>query len=368
MFSISANAQFGEKVYYKSPVYIEAGAGYQSYKSNDTTLSALYFPITVMIPFNDELSVTITNNPYMVTRKLPSGDVKVNHLSDTKLNLRYIFLDKRALLNLNANIPSGKTKLELDEFDVFTDLSMGVLKYKVNTLGEGFNIGLGFNYAFSLSKKSTVGAGLSYNNRMEYQPINYERIQKGIEFKYDPSDEIGINLSFFSLLSSELHFSADAYYVTYSNAKINSINVFEPGSMTSIMIGVVFEPGIWQHTLLLNGRIYGDNKQKRSEEWSQFKSSYQLDLDYKLARNIYDNINIFGLFQARMYGEHQDNWNGVIYTVDKSSMLSFGAGLKIPIMPVNITASAKYNSGTIKMQEDMNLSGIDLSIKLSYAF
>ena len=369
LISTTAFSQLGEKVYYKSPIYIEAGSGYQTYKGDDNTISVLYFPISVMIPINSELSLTINNNPYLVKRTVPGSDVKVNHFSDTKINLRYMFLDKQGLLNVFMNLPSGKTKLELEEFDTFTDLSMGILRYKVNTFGEGFNIGAGFNYAIPIDRRSTVGLGISYNNRMEYQPINLERIQKGLEYKYKPSDELGFNLSYFNSFSETFRLSLDAYYVTYASAQLNSLELFKPGASLSLVAGLALTTGSLNHNLFLNVRTYGNSQQKILEKWIDNKNSYQFDADYKISQKISGNLDLFGLLQARSYGEHQDNWNGMIYTVNSSTLFSIGAGAKIPFFGAfNITGIVKYNMAKVKIAQDMNLNGIDLSIKFNYAF
>jgi hypothetical protein len=364
-----AFSQLGEKVYYKSPIYVEAGTGYQTYKTDDNTISVLYFPVSVMIPLSSELSMTISNNPFFVKRDISGTEVKVNHLSDTKLNMRYMFLDKRGLLNLFVNIPTGKTKLELEEFDTFTDLSMSILRYKINTFGEGLNVGAGFNYAIPIDKKSVLGVGISYTNRMEFQPINFDRIQKNYELKYDPSDELGFNLSYFNSLSETMKLSFDAYYVTYSKAKINSKDTFNPGSSLSIIGGLSFITGSLNHNLLLNVRTFGNNQQNISRKWVDYKNSYQIDLDYKISHKITPDVDLFGLLQARNYGEHQDNWNGIIYVVNKSSLFSIGAGTKLPVSgTLSLTAVAKYNMAKVQTNKDMNLNGIDLSIKFNYAF
>jgi hypothetical protein len=369
LISTAAFSQLGEKVYYNSPIYIEAGASYQSYESDDNTISVIYFPISVMIPLTNEISLTINNNPYIVKNEMQLSDVKVNHFSDTKLNFRYIFLDKRALLNVFMNLPSGKTKLELEEFDTFTELSMGILRYKINTFGEGFNIGMGFNYAYPIDKRSTVGAGISYNVRTEYQPINLDRIQKGLEYKYNPSDELGLNLSYFNSLSESFKLSLDAYYIIYSYAQLNSNDLFKPGSSLSMVAGLSLNTGTLNHNLILNLRTYGNNKQKQSETWIDFKNSYQLDADYKITQKLSGDIDLFGLLQMRSYGEHQDNWDGMIFTVSSSTLFSLGAGTKIPVFSsLGLTGILKYNIARVKISEDEKLNGFDLSVKFNYAF
>jgi len=362
-------SQLGEKIYYKSPIYVEAGSGYQKYSIGDTSLSLLYFPVSVTLPISSELSVSISNNPYMITRKLAASEVDVSSLSDTKISARYVFLNRKALLNVFANIPTGKTKLELSEFDIFTDLGLSILKYRVTSLGEGFNIGAGLNYAFQISKKSTVGIGVSYNNRAEYQPINWERIQKDEVFKYNAPDELGFNLSYFSSITDKFRISLDLFYTTYSYAQINSIDIYEPGGLISLIAALSFSTGEINHLLLLNPRFYGENKQKRLNNWISFKSSFQLDAEYKISFNLFNEIIMTGLLQARNYGEYQDNWHGRIYTMHESRLYSAGLGLNIPLYDLlSLNALAKYNTGNVTMTQDMDFNGFEASFRINYAF
>lgn len=362
-------AQLGERIYYRSPIYIEAGSGYQKYSTGDTSLSLIYFPVSVTIPVTQELSFSVSNNPFMVTRELSKGEVKVNNLSDTKIGARYIFLNRQALLNLFVSLPTGKTKLELSEFDIFTDLGLSILKYKISNLGEGTNLGAGFNYAFPLDRKNTLGIGISYNSRMEYQPINWEPIERGAVFKYDPPDEFGVNASYFGVLNENVKLGLDLFYTKYSPASINGNDVYEPGDIISFISAISVQTGTINHVLILNPRYYTENKQKRLGIWTSFKSSYQLDTEYKLSFNLFNDVTMFGLFQYRNYGKYQDNWNGRIYVMEESNLFSAGLGFNIPLLEtVYLNALGKYNNGKVTMLSEMDFKGFEASLKINYAF
>ncbi|HQJ75436.1 MAG TPA: hypothetical protein PKW14_07640 [Bacteroidota bacterium] len=370
LFSLSSTfAQIGEKVYYTSPIYLDFDIHYQNYKMNDTSLTLFCLPVNIMVPITNQLSVSISNIPYQITHKYDNSSYNLKNISDTKVLIKYIFLDKKALVNLFLNLPSGKTKIDIDEFDILTNLSMSILKYKIITLGEGFNIGLGFNYALPLNKNSTIALGISYNSKSEYEPVNYERIDKSLQLKYKPSDELGINFNYFQKITKNINFSLDLLYTTFNKSKINNNDIFQPGDIISSIIYFWINSDDINHSFLLNLRKINNNELKENGNWIKYENSMRIEADYKVEFNTFSNIIIYPILQYRNYGKYLDNWNGVITNINSSNILSFGIGTRIPITDLlNLKFTTKYNFGKIEIDKVNNIKGIEAFLNINVAY
>jgi len=228
---------------------------------------------------------------------------------------------------------------------------------------------LGFNYALPLNKNSTIAFGVSYTSKSEYEPVNYERIDKNIQLKYKPSDELSINLNYFKKLTRNIDFSLDLLYTNFNKSKINNNDIFQPGNIISSVIYFLINTDDINHSFLLNLKKITNNELKENENWIKYENSIRIEADYKAEFNTFSNIILFPLLQYRNYGKYLDNWNGVIMNINSSSIISLGIGTIIPITDLlKLKFTTKYNFGKIEINKGNNIKGLESFLTINFAY
>lgn len=153
------------------------------------------------------------------------GDIgSLSGFSDSQLLINHYFADRTFGFEGGVNIPSGKTKLSLDEFLTTTVISQSIFGLTTPSFGQGLNYFLGVTLAQPLSEYVVIGGALSYQIKSEYQPLDL------VPVDYKPSNEISatggidIKLSEFSTLTG------DVTGIFYSSDELNGIKVFTAGN------------------------------------------------------------------------------------------------------------------------------------------
>ncbi|HSL88891.1 MAG TPA: hypothetical protein VK870_06300 [Ignavibacteriaceae bacterium] len=153
------------------------------------------------------------------------GDIgSLSGFSDSQLLINHYFADRTFGLEGGVNLPSGKTKLSLDEFLTATVISQSIFGLTTPSFGQGLNYFLGLTLTHPLSDYVVIGGALSYQIKSEYQPLDL------VPVDYKPSNEISatggidIKLSEFSTLTG------DVTGIFYSSDELNGIKVFTAGN------------------------------------------------------------------------------------------------------------------------------------------
>jgi hypothetical protein len=381
-------------------ISLDVGANYQSFKLGEITLTEISVPLQVVVPLSDQMSFSLGNIPVMVSRTAPDTSIiKVNNQltskvsdktvnittqTDTRVGFKYLFLDNRALLSLNLNIPTGKTKLNEDDFNVETQLGLGILKYRMPVFGQGFNLGGSFIYAIPITKRNILGLGVTFDYKSKYTPVT--------SVDYDPGEDYGVNLSYTYIPLSGVRFSFDAAFINFLKDKITfvastgteekNINLeFQSGFKLNLVAQFNLQSGSIQHWLILQDRIRGKNKQQIATpnvvnnkvewlyEWKDFTNGQQLEALYNLMIPLSPIFSVSALANVRMYGAGQDNWNGVVIESENSTIYGGGLGLRAMLMDnLGLDISGKYLTGKVKLQQEYNITGLELIAKLNFLF
>ena len=153
------------------------------------------------------------------------GSVRsLSGFSDTQLLFNYQLKKYNLIFNTGLNIPSGKTKLNEDEFLTSRIISQDIFEVRTSNFGQGFNLFFGSTWLHQISKTFVVGAGISYQIKNEYQPLDKP------DEKYKPSNEISITAGFDFKLRESSTLTGDLIGVFYGSDKVDGQEVFATGN------------------------------------------------------------------------------------------------------------------------------------------
>jgi len=148
----------------------------------------------------------------------------LNGFSDLQFMIKQRFPDQNITLDGGLNIPSGKTKLNPEEFAITQMISQEIFGLRTSNFGQGLNAFLGFTWLHPLSDNFVIGAGVSYQLKSEYQPL------ASVEEKYNPSNEISFTAGLDIKLSETQTVSGDFTGIFYGSDKIDGEEVFSSGN------------------------------------------------------------------------------------------------------------------------------------------
>lgn len=173
----------------------------------------------------DYLAAKNTKLSFVTRYASVSGDVSsLSGLSDSQLSINQKLPDYSIILNGGINIPSGTTKLSADEFITSRVISQDLFTMRTPNFGQGLNLFLGGTWAYPVSDKVVVGAGLSYQIKSEYQPI------ADTSLKYQPSNEISLTGGLDYKLNKTTTITGDMIGIFYGSDKIDGQKIFSSGN------------------------------------------------------------------------------------------------------------------------------------------
>jgi hypothetical protein len=404
IFSSNLFSQFSERVYYLKSNTFDFGGNYQSFKIGETTLSEISFPVQLTIPITEKMSLSISNSYVLINRKSTDSIIRIdrdqsgkaldtllvpkenkkdlNTITDTRVGFKYLFLDNKGLLTLSLNLPTGKRDLEDTLFNIETQLGLGILKYRIPLLGQGFNAGGSFVYALPLNRKNILGLGAFFNYKTKYKPVN--------SVDYTPGSDYGFSFSYIYQPSFNLRMNFDASYSIFSKDKISFVSVsgnteknvdldFKAGSKINLIAQLFMKTGSFQHLLFVQERLIGNNMQQSVEIDpvthnikyidNDVSNGQQLDAAYNITFPLSAYISLNAQLFGRVYGAGQENWNGIIIETGASNVFGGGLGLRFSLFDnLNLDITGKYLTGKISLEKDLDLSGMDVSAKFNFLF
>lgn len=194
---------------------------YEGRMLNDSTkFSEFTNSIWINYFFNKDTKVALTSRYASVGGDLNS----LNGLSDTQMLLNHSFAEQNIGIEGGINIPSGKTKLTDDEFLTSRIISQNIFAMNTSNFGQGLNAFLGFTWTNPVSEQVVLGAGLSYQLKSEYQPL------ENISDKYSPSNEISVSGGLDIKLTEVSTLTGDITGIFYGSDELNGEKVFTAGN------------------------------------------------------------------------------------------------------------------------------------------
>ncbi len=218
---LTSGFEFSQDIYSEQPAAsISILPDYESWTINDSTgfseftsiLSAGYNPLE-----NTSLG--------LVTRYASvGGDVSsLSGLSDMQIIISQRIPDYNLILNGGVNIPSGKTKLNSDEFITSRIISQELFGLRTSNFGQGLNAFLGITWLHPISDQVVIGGGISYQVKSEYQPADTSQ-------KYSPSNEFSLTAGLDIKLSETQTVTGDLTGIFYGSDKVDGKAIFSSGN------------------------------------------------------------------------------------------------------------------------------------------
>ena len=200
---------------------------YQQFESGQVKVSEFSVPVWVYVPLDRNLGITLRTG-YAVAGG--DGLNTLSGLADVQAEVSYYqpLGDASLAWRLNANLPSGKQKLTLDEFETLTRLSFNQFSFQTPGLGQGLGMSPGLTLAFPVSEQVAAGLGVTYNYRGGFEPI------ENIVGQYDPGDELLITIGGDLRLTPTASLAANLGYTFYGVDQIGGADVYESGGKTVV--------------------------------------------------------------------------------------------------------------------------------------
>ncbi|MCI0493552.1 hypothetical protein L0Z72_00985 [candidate division KSB1 bacterium] len=198
---------------------VATGFAYQNWLFSNTgnSLSQLTFPVSISVPAGEKAGFSLrtfqTNNHF--------GTDKLAGVSDIKLQGKTLLFADRLLFSTGVNLPSGKNKLNQQEFTISSITAMPFLKMTVPHLGGGFDLNLSLSAAEKISSM-TLGLGIGYQRKGAFEPFHETAVQ------YDPGDEFYLEFGFESGRKHKLIF--DAIFTHFQRDLYDETEIFKSGN------------------------------------------------------------------------------------------------------------------------------------------
>ncbi len=356
LFVLTANS-FSQDLYNPRPVAtINIMPFYENWSVNDSSdfseftniISAGYNPL-------DNTSVGLVTRYASASTSLGSMNSDLSGLSDLQLFVNQKLPDENLSFDAGVNIPSGKTKLNSTEFAVSQVVSQELFGLKTSNFGQGLNAFIGATWLNPLSDEVVIGAGVSYQFKSEYQPLNIEN------YKYTPSNEVSLTAGLDLKLSETQTVSGDIIGIFYGSDKLNGKEIFSSGnriifnSMYRQFFGYDFLTIGFLYRNVALDELKGDNAVLDNEKITP--NQFYLDASYNQYFSSSFSLG-YGLFTG-IYEKTAGYFSGyTLYGLRLSPQFKLSSSVSIPLM-------FRYLMGNAAGKTDLSSYAISGGIKFS---
>ncbi len=262
------------------------------------------------------------------------------------------------------NLPTGKTKLTSEEYNLAVGITDVTRRYAVRRLGEGFDYGAEF-FLYPRLERVSVRLGGGFVNKGSYQVLesNDTKYKFGQQVYFSGAADYQRNA---------LGFAGGLRVTTYGSDKYGSQEVYRAGT-----------------TLLLNARVYDAQMQKWSagfELLNRGKAKISegtgplVEEADKSGRNefwiygngslpVNDQLRVLGRLERKSVGKNSYPTDSPYYRPN-ASYYGIGGGFSYQVsLSLSLTAIGTYYAGKVHAVEgDHDLTGVDAVFLLTYRY
>ncbi len=229
MFTVAQNAiSLGSQ---RAAATVTTTATYQRYEDDGTYFEQVSLPVTVAVPVGREFGFVLRAAPALARgRDLD----QISGVGDVQLGTTYsrVLGPLSLVASIRANVPSGKSTLNPEEFQTSSTLSKHYYDFEVPIFGQGVNLGPGLVVAIPITPSLVVGLGAAYQYKSSFQPRSL------VEGDYDPGDELVLTGGLDARVSESSRVSADLTLTQYTDDTIDGSVVISSGNrigMTALL-------------------------------------------------------------------------------------------------------------------------------------
>ena len=341
----SANAQVGVGSF-QSIRSVQVGGGYQYWSAGNDQIRQFAIPVTLNWSVNDNLKLDVTSTPAF-NSYVSQATYDLGGLSDTRLRGAYLFDNETMMFTFGVNLPTGKSALSQDEFQVASKLAYHAFDFASPILGQGMDISAGFVMVRDW-QDFIIGFGAGFLYRGAYQPFSDS------DLDYNPGEEFSISggVDYYTGRNSKLMF--DLGYTIYGDDKANDLAVFKSGNRISLQAiwAIDQKPISW--LFMARNRIQSKNQAGSGDLVPERLNSNgnEFDMTGMGFLTWQPGTKIRGLVNFKLYSDNA-------YGLGGATLMGLGGGLNQAITPVlYFDGELRFYFGSINSgTENTGLSG-----------
>ncbi|MBN2011337.1 hypothetical protein JW960_18480 [candidate division KSB1 bacterium] len=317
------------------------------------------FPLNLYWPVNNKLNLQLTHSPAMSR----FGDLQLSGMSDTWINGSYALSDDKYIISMGMGLPTGKSKLTTEEYELQSSLSNNMFHFRLPVYGQGFTLNMGFASVYSINEKTVLGGGANFVFKAPYQ------ISESLDKSYDPGNQLGLNAGIDHQFSDQLKLTVDLLYTYYTNDTFDGAEVFHAGGKTGAKLGFTYTTNKYIAWAVARYRSSGKNETWDGQTRALITEPLNTNITERELNAIFCYIlselfSIDVLFEARSYVENE-------YGVGQADVFGGGVGNHIQLRP-NISLKSSFKiftgDGYITNMGVPGISGIEFTIGTSVKF
>ena len=349
----------GQTYRLQSDKFGEVGCSYETWKADKDKVTELSLPVKFIYPYNDKLRFYAMTSPAFCSMDAGT-DYSLSGLSDIKWGGHYLILDDRYLVTFGMNLPTGKSTLEVDEVPVANTLVLPAFRFRLPSLGQGFDIQLGLNTAREWGEY-IVGAGITYLMKGGFKPFTDS------DDKYNPGDELCFTVGadrIVNLFQREVRMTGDILYTLYFDDTWGGDKIFHSGNRWIFQLMSTFEMGSLDMVLFFREALKGNNKlgsedvfetERKNSNANQFEIHSYGYYPYS------QNVRLKGILELRLYSNNDFDRGG-------ATLFGFGGGGQLRLTPrIMLDGDMRYYFGSLQSStERVGTSGFKLFGSIQY--
>ncbi len=336
-----------------------AGGYFQSWTTDDNQkISQITVPISVLVPVDKQLSISVGTNYATSTFDNGSKSVKLSGLTDTRIMGAYVTMDDHLLVTGGITLPTGKTKLESDEASVAGNIGLYPFGFRVPSYGQGTSANIAGSFAAKINQ-FILGAGMGFVYKSGFVPY------KSSGDKYVPGTEISLNLggeTNVSMGNADGKITLDVAYTLYGNDKYADKEVFKSGNKLNADLRLLLNTDKNHYMIYLRERTKGKNEVGYGslEEEEQNSNGNQIDLGGVGLFSLSDKFMLKGVLEGKFYSKNETETNGAIIG-------GIGAGAIYMLSDkLSLDLLAKVMKGSLQSKVSTKITGTDIGLTLKY--
>lgn len=294
---------------------------YQQFELEGVQLKQVSAPFSLYLPFHRNVGLSARISGVGVEG---DGLESLAGVGDTQLDLSINIPAGSAsiVLNLGANLPSGKREVTPEEFVTLSVISQSLFNFRTPSLGQGLGFSPGLTMAFPVNEKLVLGLGVAYQRREAFRPL------EDMVVDYDPGDELLFTAGFDTRLSPQLILSGDLTYTTYEADLLGETEFFASGD--KVVATVQLQHRTSANTLSLVGRIRSRAKNSVAAAGGELVEEAVKSSPNQTELFLQNRVRLGSGFYFRLLGELR-RFEEQLFLPDVRQLYGAGLGLDLPL-------------------------------------
>ena len=296
-----------------------------------------------------------------------SESLKLSSLNDTRVAGTFYSAKGLTSFTAFANLPTGKTKLDDEQYNVASVLADNSQKFLVRRFGQGLDIGAeGMLHPKAGNMTFHLGAGYLLKGKFQARKDDTE--------KYKFGDEISA-MAGLGYQQDKIAFLLDGGFVVYMKDKVGDAEVFQAGTATTIRGSVSYTDKLSLVTgvaLLMRGKGKVQGSASSSDLVDEAERSGRNEFLWfgGVGYPVNEKLKLNGRIEFQNFSENDYADDTPLYK-PKSNYIGIGGGGSYALTP-NFFASTMVTlytgkiDGPANTSMDADLSGLGLVLALTY--